>query len=255
MLWPISSAGGTNCSCTQSWTGCQQQVTTYFQLHKSDSRIICVACLSAPSHLSEIGNSACACSQTSSHSRFTDQCWSISFSVHLSTVLGVWHSDDPGWKTQEVSSLSRGVHLCCAQPLFGRCHPVPLLAAAHRPLPLTLTWQDFPLRYSSSTHAINSLSLVNTDSQSPRHGLSPPKQKHWRSPQKNFFWSKSRLKPCLGNWAHDSYWIRLQTSVGIFKFAYDCHVLRTAVCFMDVYLFIFFLQEFRFTYCPVADLT
>lgn len=138
MLWPISSAGGTNCSCTQSWTGCQQQVTTYFQLHKSDSRIICVACLSAPSHLSEIVNSACACSQTSSRSRFTDQCWSISFSVHLSAVLGVWHSDDPGWKTQEVSSLSRGVHLCCAQPLFGRRHPVPLLAAAHWPLPLTL---------------------------------------------------------------------------------------------------------------------
>lgn len=33
MLWPIPSAGGTNCGCTQSSTACQQQVTTVVQTH------------------------------------------------------------------------------------------------------------------------------------------------------------------------------------------------------------------------------
>lgn len=52
-------------------------------------------------------------------------------------VFGVRHSAHPGWETQEVPSLSRGIRVRCSQPLLGHCVPIPPAAAAHRSGPLT----------------------------------------------------------------------------------------------------------------------
>lgn len=56
---------------------------------------------------------------------------------HPSAVYCVRHSAHPGWETQEVPSLSRGIRVRCSQPLLGHCVPVPPAAAAHRSGPLT----------------------------------------------------------------------------------------------------------------------
>lgn len=71
--------------------------------------------------------------------RFTRPGWSISsLSLCLSAVFGVWHPAYLGWETQEVWGLSRGICVCCSQPLFGHSVPVPPPAAVDRAVPLTL---------------------------------------------------------------------------------------------------------------------
>lgn len=70
---------------------------------------------------------------------FTRPGWSISsLSLRLSAVFGVWHPAYLGWETQEVWGLSRGICVCCSQPLFGHSVPVPPPAAVDRAVPLAL---------------------------------------------------------------------------------------------------------------------
>ena len=65
-------------------------------------------------------------------------------SASLSTVFGVWHADYRGWETQEVPDISWGVRVCCAQPLLGCGHHLPLPAADHWAEPLTLNPKPCP---------------------------------------------------------------------------------------------------------------
>lgn len=145
----------------------RQQVATHFQLLNSDYTIIYMGYLSAQSPLSKIRSTVHVSFQTVSCNQL-----SVSFitqtrgihasmvlthliSVCVSAVLGVWYPAYPGWETQEVWSLSRGVRVCCSQPLFGHCLPVPLPPAAHRPLPLKLNLHEWPpLRNSFDIHLI-----------------------------------------------------------------------------------------------------
>lgn len=173
MLWPIPSAGGTNCDCTQSWTACQQQVTTYFRLHNS---IICMACLSAQCPLPKIRNTGRVCFQTASLNRLSvsfislTRCLQTSVLKHLVSLCSIWCLiSSSSWvgNTGSMKSLPRNMCLLLSTSIWTSsscssscCSSSGCAANAEPPwqaFPQKLLWHNIKLFSTSYIYTHNPL--------------------------------------------------------------------------------------------------
>lgn len=163
MLWPIPSAGGTNCDCTQSWTGCQQRVTTSFQLRESDYTIIYMARLSAQSPLSKIRSTARVFFQTDSCNRL-----SVSFITQTRCL-----------QTSSVEASHLSLSLCstwCLIPSLSWVGNTRSMKSLLRSMCLLLSTSIWTLSPCSSSCCSSSTSATNSEPPWPAS-----LKKHWHS--------------------------------------------------------------------------